>query len=98
VTDSDEVGLFETIAMLESAEEAERFFMDLCTPQEIRAFKERYSVCQLLYSQKFSYREISKMTGASTTTVSRVAKFLNDGPYNGYLGCLRKCEERKKGC
>jgi TrpR-related protein YerC/YecD len=98
VIDNDEIGLFEAIAMLENADETERFFMDLCTPQEIKAFKERYAVCQLLYSQKFSYREISKITGASTTTISRVARFLNDGPYSGYVECLRKCAERKQRC
>ncbi|MDR2458622.1 MAG: trp operon repressor [Holosporales bacterium] len=98
MTNNDDAGLFDAIAMLESTDEAERFFMDLCTPQEIKAFKERYAVCRLLYSQKFSYREISKMTGASTTTISRVARFLNNSPYNGYLECLRKCAERKDGC
>ncbi|MDR1333566.1 MAG: trp operon repressor [Holosporales bacterium] len=98
MNDQDEVGLFEAISMFESADEAERFLMDLCTPQEIKTFKERYAVCKLLYSQKFSYREISKMTGASTTTISRVARFLNNSPYNGYMECLKKSTERRKGC
>ncbi|MDR1365359.1 MAG: trp operon repressor [Holosporales bacterium] len=85
--------LFEAIAILENADEAKRFFTDLCTPREIELFKERYAVCQLLYSGAFSYRAISKMTGASTTTILRVAKFLNDEPYKGYISILEKIQK-----
>jgi TrpR-related protein YerC/YecD len=94
--EEEEVDLFEAISMIENKDEAKRFFMDLCTPQEIKAFNERYQVCKLLYSKKLSYREISKMTGASTTTISRVARFLNDEPYKGYKSILDKMDKENK--
>ncbi|MDR0695873.1 MAG: trp operon repressor [Holosporales bacterium] len=88
--DKEGHSLFEVIAILENADEVERFLADLCTPQEVKSFKERFAVCKLLYSQRFSYREISEMTGVSTTTISRVARFLNNEPYQGYKNVLRK--------
>ncbi|MDR3224142.1 MAG: ABC transporter substrate-binding protein [Holosporales bacterium] len=84
------VELFEAILALETPDEAERFFMDLCTPREIKAMKERWQVCQLLNEKKLSYRAIRNETGASTTTVTRVSRFLSDEPYQGYSRVLRK--------
>jgi TrpR-related protein YerC/YecD len=85
--------LFEAILLLKTPDEVERFFTDLCTPQEIKSFRERWKVCQLLNSGNLSYREIGKITGSSTTTVTRVARFLNDEPYEGYKLLLRRLKE-----
>lgn len=85
-----EVGLFEVISTIDSADDAERFLIDLCTPNEIKAFAERWRVCQLLHSKRYSYRQISEITGASLTTIGRVARFLNDERYGGYRKMLKK--------
>ncbi|MDR1475752.1 MAG: trp operon repressor [Holosporales bacterium] len=84
--------LFEAILMLETAEEMERFFVDLCTFQELKALEERWEVCQFLNSGQLSYREISEKTGVSTTTITRVARFLKDEPFKGYRCVLDKLE------
>lgn len=73
-------------AMLEckTAEECRAFMADLCTRQEIAALSERLVIARLLDKGGLSYREISAATGASTTTVGRVARFLTAEPHRGY--------------
>ncbi|MDR2075139.1 MAG: trp operon repressor [Holosporales bacterium] len=96
-SDSNNIkNLFEIIPLLETPDEAERFLADLCTPQEIKILQERWKVCQLLDSGELSYREIREITGASTTTITRVARFLNDEPYMGYKILLRKIKKGDK--
>ena len=84
------IDLFDAILLLETKKEAFNFFKDLCTPQELIALGERWRVCQLLEGGDLSYREIHKLTGASLTTVGRVARFLKDEPYHGYKSVLEK--------
>jgi TrpR-related protein YerC/YecD len=86
----DEIDLFTALASIESRDEAKSFLMDLCTPSEIKAFIERWRVCQLLNDTGFSYRKIREITGASLMTIGRVARFLNDEPYCGYKKILDK--------
>jgi TrpR-related protein YerC/YecD len=88
--------LFTTFALIESADEARKFLADLCTPSEIRAFSERWQVCQLLEGGNFSYREIREITGASLMTIGRVARFLNDESYGGYKRLLEKIKNLEK--
>jgi TrpR-related protein YerC/YecD len=87
---NNEIDLFEALALTETADDAKNFLTDLCTPAEIRAFSERWKVCQLLACGEFSYRQIKEMTGASLTTVGRVARFLNEEKYGGYKKMLEK--------
>lgn len=88
--------LFDALLLLESKLDAYNFFKDLCTPQEIAALTERWRVCQLLDAGELSYRDIHAATGASITTVGRVARFLKDEPYKGYRSVLDKIKNRKK--
>lgn len=80
----DEAELVRAILTLKTNEEVKAFLDDLCTPSEMRAFAERFKVARLLDQDQLSYREISERTGASTTTVTRVARFLRDMPHKGY--------------
>ena len=59
----------------------EKFLIDLCTPAELKALSERWHVAQLLDKGEMSYREIYALTGVSTTTIARVARFLKDEPH-----------------
>lgn len=68
--------------------EMEMFLTDLCTPAELRALSERWYVAKLLDAGKLSYRDINAQTGVSTTTIGRVARFLNDEPHQGYRAIL----------
>ncbi|MFN7038271.1 MAG: YerC/YecD family TrpR-related protein [Alphaproteobacteria bacterium] len=77
---------------LENQKEAYSFLKDLCTPQEMYTLAERWRVCKLLNKGNLSYRKISEITGASLTTIGRVARFLKDEPYNGYQKILTKIE------
>jgi TrpR-related protein YerC/YecD len=74
----DTDNLFEAILSLYSVEEAEKFFRDLMTVPEIETFAQRFKVAQLL-SRGLSYRQISRETGASTATVTRINDWLERG-------------------
>jgi TrpR-related protein YerC/YecD len=80
----DEAALYAAIGQLETAEEIRRFMADLCTPGEIKAFTERWAIARMLDEDKLGYREIAAETGASTTTVARVARFLRQERHLGY--------------
>ncbi|MGE0410123.1 MAG: YerC/YecD family TrpR-related protein, partial [Amphiplicatus sp.] len=64
------------VAGLKSPAEAARFFKDVATPAELGAFAERWRIARLLDEGALSYRDIAAATGASTTTIARVARFL----------------------
>ncbi|MBQ9063572.1 MAG: TrpR YerC/YecD [Eubacterium sp.] len=73
--------LFRAILTLESVEECYTFFEDACTINELLSLSQRFEVARML-KQKKTYLEISKKTGASTATISRVNRSLiygNDG-------------------
>ena len=67
-------------------EEMANFLRDIGTLSELQAWSERFEVAKLL-AQGVTYREIAMRTGASTTTVTRVAKFLENGE-GGYRKVL----------
>ena len=85
--------LFRAILQLKSVDECYDFFEDLCTVTEILAMSQRLGVAKLL-DEKKSYVEISKETGASAATISRVAKCLSYGN-DGYRLILGRLEENK---
>ncbi|WP_420432181.1 YerC/YecD family TrpR-related protein [Hyphobacterium sp.] len=76
--------LIEALLSVKTSDEMDRFLTDLCTPGEINALAERWRVARLLDDGKFTYREIAEKTGASTATVTRVARFLSQEPAQGY--------------
>lgn len=88
--------LFDAIATLKDVKGVELFMLDLCTPAEISAFTERWTIAKLLHDGKLSYREISERTGASTTTVTRVARFLFHENNQGYKAVLDHLKEQGK--
>lgn len=70
--------LFKAILSLKTVKEAEKFFRDLCTIEEIKEMSERWEIVKLL-NQGMSYRKIADRLKMSTTTVGRVALWLNNG-------------------
>lgn len=80
--------LYKAFAGITSEKEFENFLRDLCTPAEIKALRERWEIAQLLYGGTLSQKAIAEKTGASVTTVTRVARFLNEEPYGGYRAAL----------
>jgi TrpR-related protein YerC/YecD len=88
VEPQDHTELFETIARLRTADEAERFLRDLCTRSELDAMAHRWEVAKLL-AEGLPYLEVSKRAHASTTTVTRVAQWLRNGE-GGYELALKR--------
>lgn len=72
--------------LLESEEECRAFLLDLCTIRETEDMAQRLEVAILLKEKK-NYQEISKITGASTATISRVSRSLvyGSGGYNSVI-------------
>lgn len=69
---------FEAVLTLKTKEECYKFFSDACTPKEIQAIAQRFVVAKMLNDKKV-YNEIMESTGASTATISRVSRSINEG-------------------
>ncbi len=86
--------LFRAILTLETVEECYTFFEDACTVNELLSLSQRFEVAKML-TEKKTYLDISKKTGASTATISRVNRSLmygNDG-YELVFSRMDKKEE-----
>lgn len=84
--------LCEAIVKFNDAESCARFFEDLCTPSELNAMLGRWQVA-LMLKQNIPYRKINELTGVSTATITRVARFMESG-HGGYKVALRLAEEK----
>lgn len=70
--------LFDAILTLKTKDECAEFFADACTPKELQAIAQRFTVAEMLYNKRV-YSDIIEETGASTATISRVGRSINDG-------------------
>ncbi len=84
--------LYRVILLLQTQEECERFFDDLCTGPELKALAQRLEVAKLLKEQNV-YSKIVEKTGASTATISRVNRSLQYGA-NGYDIVFERLEQQ----
>ena len=80
--------LYAAILQLQTVEEVESFFFDLCTPAELEGIVDRWRVAKMLV-RKMPYRQIAAETNVSTATIVRVARFLNNGN-DGYRTIMRR--------
>ena len=80
--------LLDAIVRIDDRDEAARFMRDLCTLGELRDLGQRWAVVRML-DQGLHYAEISRLTGASTATITRIASWLNHGE-GGYRAMLAK--------
>lgn len=78
--------LLEAFVSLDSPERAYALLQDLCTPRELEDLSQRLEVARMLDSH-ISYARIQSATGASATTVARVARCLKYGS-GGYASVL----------
>ena len=69
--------LFEAVLSLKDKEECYSFFQDICTVNELLSLAQRFDVGMKLLDKQ-TYQEISRATGASTATISRVNRLLGD--------------------
>ena len=85
--------LLQTIASLKSEAEAAQFLRDLCTISELEAMAHRWQVARLV-DAGLPYQAVASQTGASTTTVTRVAHWLRYGE-GGYRLVLNRQKRRR---
>jgi TrpR-related protein YerC/YecD len=91
-TDTDE--LIDAVLRLDTPDGAARFLRDLCTLGELRDLAQRWAVVRRLDAGEH-YAAISRETGASTATITRIASWLNHGE-GGYREALGRLEAARK--
>ncbi len=79
--------LYRLIASLNSVEECQMLFDDLCTHKEIEKMAERVYAAKLLMEGK-TYNQVIAETDISSATLSRVSRCVQYG--NGYSTLLNK--------
>lgn len=86
--------LCDAFLSLSSREECRAFLEDLCTIKEIQDMSQRLEVAKLLRAGA-SYTAITRATGASTATISRVSKCCEYGAggYRAVIARLRGEEQ-----
>lgn len=82
---------YKAVLSLKSKEDCELFFEDIATIKELLELSSRLEVAKMLDDGKV-FNEISKETGASSATISRVNKCLHYGP-GGYKLVLDKIKK-----
>lgn len=80
--------LLDAIVALPDRAAAARFFRDLCTLREMHDMAQRWQIVQLLELGRH-YGEISRETGASTATITRIAQWFHHGT-GGYKDALQR--------
>ena len=94
ITDREKSNLrqfYKAVLALEDEEECRKFFDDVATIKEVIDLSARLEVARLL-SEGSVFSEISKETGASSATISRVNKCLTYGE-GGYKTVLERIKE-----
>ena len=86
--------LFKAILSLQSMEECQDFFDDLCTVPELKAMAQRLQVAKMLSDHRV-YSEIVNETGASTATISRVNRSLSYGS-DGYAVIFKRLDQENE--
>ena len=86
--------LFEAILTLESVEECYNFFEDACTVKELLDIAQRLKAAEMLKNGE-NYNVVSKETGMSTATISRVNKCLSYGG-GGYEMVIERLKKKGK--
>lgn len=82
--------LIKAISNLENEKEVENFLNDLLTPAEMDELSTRFQIAKLLWTTDMPYLEIANKLKTSTTTVTRVARFLHKEPNKGYKKILKR--------
>jgi TrpR-related protein YerC/YecD len=80
--------LIAAVLRLEDSGEAAAFLRDLCTLGELRDLAQRWAVVRRLDAGEH-YAAISRDTGASTATITRIASWLKHGE-GGYRRALEQ--------
>lgn len=83
--------LVTALSSLNNPTDIQNFLRDLCTLEELEEMSKRWATVRLLEAE-MPYRLIAEKTGLSTTTITRIAHWLNHGE-GGYQAALRKAKD-----
>ena len=83
--------MYKAILSLETVDECINFFKDLCTKTELSAMEQRFQVAACL-NEGMIYNDILAEVGASSATISRVNRSLQDGA-GGYSVVFERMKE-----
>lgn len=86
--------LLRALLVLENEDEAYALLQDLCTIREIQDMAQRLAVARMLSAGEH-YTHIQEVTGASSTTISRVSRCLNYGA-DGYSRVIGRMDATAK--
>ena len=81
--------LYEQFLKLETLEECEKFFDDLCTIKELDSMLQRIKAAKMLLEDK-TFIEVTNATKISSATLARVSKCIKYGD-GGYKKIIEKC-------
>lgn len=85
--------LAQAFLALETEAECNLLLDDLCTIREVEEMANRMEIA-LLLSEKKTFTDIEKLTGASSATISRVNRCLKYG--SGYQKVIERLKEKKR--
>ena len=91
ITEKDKQNMqqfYKAVLTLKDEEECRRFFDDVATIKEVLDLSSRLEVARMLTEGRV-FSDISRETGASSATISRVNKCLNYGE-GGYAAVLER--------
>ena len=86
-----QMDVYEAITTLKTVDEAIELFDDLLSVAELRAMEQRYQVAKLL-DEGMVYSKILEKTGASSATISRVNRSLQNAG-DGYRTAFARSKE-----
>ena len=88
MTNNDKIeALYRLILQLQSVEDCQALFNDLCTEKELEKMAERIYAAKLLLEGK-TYNQVIAQADISSATLSRVSRCVQYG--NGYSRFLKK--------
>lgn len=93
LSSKDAKALYAAILGLKTENDCKRFLRDLLTEAEIKEFINRWKVARML-DKKIPYEKIEKETGMSSTTITRVNKWLTNGK-GGYKLMLKRLKMKQ---
>lgn len=89
-SDTPQARLFQAFTKVCQPNEVDIFLRDLLTPAELEEFSQRFEIAVLLWRTQLPYMQVAQQVGTSTTTVTRVARFLFKEPWKGYSLVLHR--------
>lgn len=86
VTDQMKKELYELLASIQTPEDFETLFSDLCTNKEVEQMAQRVAAAKLLLDGK-TYNQVIEKTDISSATLSRVSRCVQYG--KGYKSFIK---------